>query len=170
MIKLITILTITACMLVGCNGVSYNYPTIPDLEDGRPAHPSTTGVYPSTIAIGNFHDGARADEYANGSPIAIGIYNASDSIATFEIYCDIPKAMDTNGYYPAPYSIHQWLTFENMVEVPANSWLDVPFALEIPEGIDYLPQKWTFYLTACQVGQGSVAFANAIKVTVDMTE
>lgn len=140
-------------------------------SDSRPLNPPNTGVYPAVINIGNFHAGARADDYPDGSPLAVSIYNASDSTQVFTVYCQIPTIGRTrDGYTPAPYNVHTWLGYNDSVVIPPCSWADVPFALVIPDTATYIPAQWEFWMVACQSGTGSVEYANAIRVLVDMKE
>lgn len=181
---LVIIATALTIILAGCApSVSDN--DIPDASlpdkpigltatpnDGRPVSPSQTGVYPAVINIGGLYAGARADDYADGSPLSVGIFNAEDTEATYTIYCQIPDIGRTrDGYIPAPYGVNQWVTFETTVTIPPHTWADVPFVIAIPKDTtDFIPLYWEFWMVACKSGQGVVEYANAIRVLVDMKD
>lgn len=135
----------------------------------RPLNPPFSGVWPAKINIGGIHPDATVDEYIDGSPLAICVYNANDYDSVFSIYHFIPSINQVcDGYSPAPFSVANWLTYDVTVSIPAHTWLDVPFVIKIPANVVFLPISWEFWMVAMDTTQGGmVQAANAIIILVD---
>lgn len=152
-VSLIIVLTIITVFLGGCKS--------PEISNRGLAPPS---YYVSNIDKGDYSE----------NPLYI--YNAHDYEATYEIAYKYPDNIDIEkGYGYPPLPAKDWVTMNGeylntQVVIPANTQVEVSVRLEIPENTLVDVDKWVFWISVIETGQGMIQYGAAQKWHITMME
>ena len=108
-----------------------------------------TYITPSTVEIGGFFAGGRA-EYA------ITIHNGKDESAQFSVTYQVSN-FTREGYVPATAAVESWVTITQPSPVlAAKESRDILIILEMPEGAAAPGERWEFRIVVKDVTQGGM--------------
>lgn len=117
-------------------------------------------ISPGTVAIGNFHPGARAEWN-------LTVHNGNTEPTEFTLSVQQPQKTKA-GYEPASQEALDWVIISEPAPVLAGrETRDILIAVEMPEGCAG-PEHWEFWIVCKPDARGFVQVQYASRWLVDM--
>jgi len=118
-----------------------------------------TWISPGKVLIGNFYPGARAEWN-------VTIHNGNEASVGFRVsYCKPARV----GAGRQMVEAQDWVIIADPTPVlQPKETKEILIALDVPKGVRGLPDKWEFWVSAIEQGQGMVQTELVSRWLVDM--